>query len=690
MKKRKFQILVPMVIIIAWLIVSSIGGPTFGKINNVTTNNQAAFLPKTADSTIVANDQSSFYKSNSVPIVVLLSSNNQINKEQLKSLTGLNLKLGKLKGLSSANNSVIGPIFSKDGKAVQFIANALIKDNINTTVASIKTLLKSNVSNSFSAYVTGPGGLEAALVNSFSGINGILLFVAVGTVFFILLLVYRSIILPIIVLLTSVFALSGAILIVYLLALHNIIQLNGQSQGILSILVIGASTDYSLLLIARFKEYLHKEPSKWIAISKTIKVVVEPIGASAATVSIALLCLLFSDLNSNRSLGPIASIGIVLAFVAVMTLLPAILVLFGRKAFWPFEPKIETTKSKKNGLWDKISNFVEKSPRKIWLTCLIVLLGLSIGLTQLNANGVAETASILGKSNAVTGQKVLSEHFPGGTGSPVEVITPVNQQTNTIKILNNFKGLVNPVVFKSPINRQPVIKNGNVLINVTLNSAADSRSAQNVIVNLRNEFKKVSPNILVGGTTAIALDTNNTAKRDLKTIIPIVLIVIFVILLLLLRAVIAPLVLILSVIVSFSASLGLSALVFKYLFNFAGSDPSVPLFGFIFLVALGVDYNIFLMSRIREESKKKGTHRGIFKGLSVTGGVITSAGVVLAATFATLSVIPVLFLVQISFIVASGVLIDTIIVRSLLVPGVIDEIGKFIWWPSKLWKNGKD
>ncbi|HUC78722.1 MAG TPA: MMPL family transporter [Candidatus Saccharimonadales bacterium] len=688
MKSNKLRILLPIVLIILWLGVSSIGGPKFAKINNVTTNDQTSFLPKSADSTKVASDESAFLPSTNIPTVILITSPSKISVSQFASLIPLTNKITKINGVVKEANNVIGPIPSKDGKAAEFIVQLKNSATIDKTVKNIRATLHQSLPSNLTSYVTGPGGLIADLINAFSGIDGILLFVAVGVVFFILLIVYRSIILPFIVLMTSIFALTGAIFLVYELAFHGVIKLNGQSQGILSILVIGASTDYSLLLISRFKEYLHQFESKWQAMAKTLRFIIEPIGASAATVSLALLCLLFSNLNSNRALGPIAAIGIVFAFAAVMTLLPSILVLFGRKAFWPFQPRVDTNEEKKLTVWQKIAGFIEKRPRIIWTTCLVILLGLAFGLTQLRDSGVSETASILGKSDAVTGQTVLAQHFPAGSGSPAELIVPVSQTKTVLKVLNNTPGLTGSAVYSSSIN-SPIIRHNTVLINSTLVAAADSNQAENTIIGLRNELNKVSPETLVGGTTATLIDTNNTDRGDLHKIIPIVLVVILIILMLLLRAILAPVILIGSVILSFASSLGLSALVFNHLFHFPGSDAAVPLFGFIFLVALGVDYNIFLMTRVREESIKLGTHRGIFKGLSVTGSVITSAGVVLAATFAALSVIPILFLVQIAFIVAAGVLIDTIIVRSLLVPGLVEDIGKLIWWPSKLWKNGK-
>ena len=423
----------------------------------------------------------------------------------------------------------------------------------------------------------------------------------------------------------------------------------------------------------------------------------EPIIASASTVILALLCLLFSDSNANKSLGPVAAIGIAFSFLSAMTLLPAFLAIFGRISFWPFSPKftgeVDTHNpvlEYKKGLWTIIPKFIEKRFRVIWIVLILVLIGLSAGLLQLKASGISQSASILGKSNAVEGQTIAAAHFPAGTGSPVEIITPYNSSLIVLNSVKQTTGISSAVLYSDPGNILPKIVDNNVLIVATLSAVADSSQGTQTVVNLRSSLKTVEPRAIVGGITAVTLDTNNTARADLKKIIPIVLGVILIILILLLRAIVAPLILIFSVILSFSASLGVAALVFNHLFHFPGSDPSVPLFGFIFLVALGVDYNIFLMSRVREESLKIKTRPGILLGLSLTGGVITSAGIVLAATFASLIVIPILFLAQIAFIVAFGVLLDTLLVRTFLVPALNYEIGKLIWWPSKLWSNSKE
>jgi putative drug exporter of the RND superfamily len=497
------------------------------------------------------------------------------------------------------------------------------------------------------------------------------------------------------------------------------ITLSGQSQGILSILVIGAATDYSLLLVARYREALGHVQSKWAAIGRAWHAALEPIVASGVTVIIALLCLLFSDLNSNKSLGPIAAIGIVFSLLSALTLLPMLLAIFGRAAFWPFRPKVVTDSEADaepvgrtaahphrrqpqvaglagiTGLWLRVGTVISRRPRATWVVALILLGVFALGLPQLKANGVSQTDVVLTHSNAADGQKVLARHFAAGSGSPIVIVADASQadvvlaavrKSPGISAASFYVGSVNPT---SPAGSAatPIVRNDKVLIDATLRPQADSDAAQQVVRDLRSTLPRMDPTVLVGGVTAIALDTNTTAQSDLLKIIPIVLLVILLILMLLLRSIVAPLLLIGSVVASYAATLGVAAVVFNHVFRFPGADASVPLFGFVFLVALGVDYNIFLMTRVREESLKLGTRPGILQGLGVTGSVITSAGVVLAATFAALAVIPILFLVQIAFIVAFGVLLDTIVVRSLLVPALSYDIGHAIWWPSRLWSS---
>ncbi len=704
--------LVPAVLVVAWLGIAGVGGPTFGRLSEVSSNDQASFLPAGAEATEAADWQAKFRDSKEIPAVIVVESGSAFTPAQLREAAALK---GKLEALQ-AGSTVIGPIPSEDAKAVQFVVPIPSSAEVKTVVKELRNEVQAAAPAGMRTFVTGPAGLTADLVSAFAGIDGILLLVALGAVFLILLIVYRSLLLPVMVLFTSVFALCAAILLVFGMAKAGWIQLNGQSQGILSILVIGAATDYALLYVARFREALTHTANRTAAAVTAWKAAWEPILASGATVIIALLCLLFSDLNSNKALGPVAAAGILCALFAALSLLPALMALLGRAAFWPFRPKLlaETEREPElvtglegqKGIWRATGSLVARRPRTVWVASVLLLLVAGAGILQLKANGVAQTDVILTASNAVDGQEALGRHFDAGSGSPAVIVADEAQSQDVLAKLKASDGVGDaylladggvPIMTGAAANSgapvapvSPAVRDGKVLINATLNYAADSTEAENVVVSLRQELKKIDGGVLVGGVTATALDTNTTAQRDLVTIIPVILGVILVILMLLLRSVLAPVLLVASVVLSYAAAMGVSAFVFNNVFGFPGADATVPLFGFVFLVALGVDYNIFLMSRVREESLKHGTRPGILRGLGVTGGVITSAGVVLAATFAALGVIPIMFLVQLAFIVAFGVLLDTVLVRSLLVPALAYDIGPRLWWPGRLGRPGND
>ncbi len=689
-----FRILLPSILIILWLGLGSAGGPIFGKISEVSTNDQAAFLPASAESTQVQKLQSKFNNGQAIPAIVIFEFDEQINPAELPTFNALGEKL-KVDGIQQ----VIGPIPSDDLMALEYIAPVSNDSVLKTVINDLRQAADNNSPDGAKTFVTGPAGLSADLSKAFEGIDGILLVVALGAVFIILLLVYRSLLLPFLVLINAMLALCAAIITVYLLAKYNLIELNGQSQGILSILVIGAATDYSLLLVSRYKEALSRTNDKWETIAFGIKSSFEPILASAATVVLALLCLLFSDLNSNKSLGPIAATGIAFSLLATLTFLPALLATFGKTAFWPSkiaQPEnkkavaIKTGREELSGIWNRVGGLITTNARTTWIVITVLLTMASLGLLQLRASGVPQSELILSQSNAADGQKAIARHFDAGSGAPVIIASSQASQKGVVNILETNDKLAMLTAYSdrgqtNNLNEAKVIE-GKVLLSATLKEDPYSEQARSTILSLRDELNQVA-SAQVGGTTAIAADTSITAQRDLKLVVPLVLLVIFIVLALLLRALLAPLILIMTVVLSFAATLGVSALIFNNILEFPGADATVPLFGFVFLVALGVDYNIFLVSRIREETFKYGTRAATLHSLGKTGGVITSAGVVLAATFAALGIIPILFLAQIAFIVAFGVLLDTVIVRSLLVPALFTDLGSKVWWPSIISKE---
>ena len=703
-RARLLRSLAVGIVLLIWFGLSGVGGPLVGRLSEVQKNDNASFLPKSAESTEVSTLAAKFTSASSLPYFVvierpagLLPSDASAVKKFIAGIPSLPFE---------AEGYTLGPFLvappaaavpSRDGRAllVPVLLDAkkaadVIGDS-SPLYEGAKALKASAASTltpgGLKVYVAGPGGVLADFVTAFAGIDGILLFVALGVVFLILLVVYRSPILPIAVLMTAVFGLAAAAMVIYPLAKNDIIALNGQSQGILSILVVGAATDYSLLLVARYREELHQHPSKWAAMAVAWKAAVEPIAASAATVILGLLCLLLSQLGSTRGLGPIGALGIAGALVASLTFLPAVLLLFGRRIFWPITPRVDHVHAEdslgRRGIWGRVAAMVGRHPRRTWVLTLVGLLVCVAFAPTLKADGISQSQTFLNKVESVTGQEVLARHFPAGSGSPVQIIVPAAKADQAVAAAKSVGGVASVFVGETPGVPAKVV-DGKVVVQATLVPAADSPAAEAVVESLRGTLDAVGPDVLVGGNTAVNFDVRQASQRDLRVIIPAILAVVFIVLMLLLRSLVAPVVLVLANVISFAATLGVSAVMFNHVFDFPGSDPGTPLYAFVFLVALGIDYSIFLMTRVREESVERGTRTGILVALAVTGGVITSAGIVLAATFSALSIIPLVFLAQIAFIVAFGVLLDTLVVRSLLVPAFSYDLGRRIWWPSRL------
>ena len=703
---------IAVVTIIAWLAISSVAGPTFGKLSTVQENDNAAFLPDSAESTLASKVTVKFSDSSNdqIPTLLLFLGDvdpvkNPANLVRIQSyLNELGNKTlpesGKLLSSYFVPGFPIQAIPSEDGKAalVNIALNStIVEERVEEkpTLSLIVDFMREDLKENFEAkelttHVTGFGGIFADLFGAFGSIDSTLLTTTLLVVSIILIIVYRSPLLWILPLFTAIIALSVAGTIVYYAAKADLIDLNGQSQGILSVLVLGAATDYALLLIARYREELHHHESRYEAMRVSLRGVIEPILASGSTVIAGLLVLLLSDLSGNRGLGPVGAIGVAASMVTVLTLLPALLVIFGRWIFWPKIPKFDDVDEQLSGTWAKIGNAVERNPKRIWISTALLLVIFAGFSFTLKADGLANTEAFTKRTDSVIGLERLGEHFPSGEGSPVEIVVKqgdVAQATTALLSVSNV-AFVEPVVAGQKIPGAPTppikIVDGQVLLNATLKVAPDSVEARNTIPLIREAVHAVDKEILVGGGTAVQFDTDVASRHDNRVIIPVVLIIIGLILGLLLRSILAAGLLLLTVVLSFMATLGVCQLVFENVFDFKGADASFPLFTFIFLVALGIDYNIFLMTRVREESLKIGTRKGVIKGLTVTGGVITSAGIVLAATFAVLGVLPLVFLAQLGFAVAFGVLLDTIIVRSLLVPALVHVIGPKIWWPSKM------
>jgi len=465
--------------------------------------------------------------------------------------------------------------------------------------------------------------------------------------------------------------------VIYLLTQHANLTVNGQSGGILVVLVIGASTDYALLLIARYREELRRHADRHQAMAVALRRAGPAIIASGLTVVAGMLCLLAAESNDISGLGPVAAVGIAVGLIAMVTLLPAVLVIFGRWIFWPVRPGFGSSEPSSRGLWSRVGHAISRRPRAVWMVTAIVLATGAAGLIGFRFGPLTVAQSFRGTPSSITAQNKLARYFPAGSGEPVEVVSTASSAGQVRAALAGTAGIASVT--------HSVAKDGKAFLQATMTPRPDSTAAYTLVAKIRTTVHAIpGADAKVGGGTAINKDVENAATHDRNLLIPLILGVVLIILGLLLRAIVAPLVLIATVVLSFGAALGISSLFFKHVFGFAGADTSMPLFVFVFLVALGIDYNIFLMTRVREESIRSGTRTGALTGLAATGGVITSAGLVLAGTFAMLGTLPLVQFTEIGFAVALGVLLDTIIVRSVLVTALTLDIGRHIWWPSAL------
>ncbi|WP_136519732.1 MMPL family transporter [Cellulomonas telluris] len=732
LRKSWARALAVTVALLVWLAVGGVGGMAQGRLAQVQTNDAAAFLPSSAESTRAAEASRELVDSQTLPALVVLApaEGGSVTRAQLAAAQEVAAAVPDRPvpgGDGTWGDLLTGdvvPVPAEDGEAVLLAVpldadrgeerigeervSALLVEDLRELLAQDLGATADEAGDlGLNAWVTGPAGFVTDLSGAFAGIDGILLLVALGAVLLILVVVYRSPFLPLVVIVTAVFALALAGLVVYHLADAGVLVLNGQSQGILSILVVGASVDYALLLVARHREELRRHDHPADALRRAWRRSLEPILASAGTVVAGLLCLLLSQLASNRSLGPVAAIGIGAAVLSALTLLPALLLVAGRRSrvlFWPRVPRPEqavapTTHgahaapgddlADASRLWARWARWVARHARPVWVGTAVLLLGLAAFVPTLRATGTSQTDVFLTPVDSVAGEEVLAEHFPAGAVQPATVVVDESEVDDVVAAARDVPGVASAAPYTgapagAPAgDAPPVVVDGVARVDVVTEAPSDSQEAVDVVADLRAAVQEVAPDALVGGAAAETLDTQLAGERDLRVIVPVVLAVILLILVVLLRSVAAGLLLMAANVASFAAALGVAALVFDLL-DLPDADPAVPLYGFVFLVALGVDYTIFLMTRVREESLAHGTRAGIVRGLAVTGGVITSAGLVLATTFAALVVIPLLFLAQIAFIVAFGVLLDTFVVRSLLVPGLVHDLGPRTWWPSAL------
>jgi RND superfamily putative drug exporter len=665
------------VVVVFWLIVAALTLGPSGLLSGAEKNDAVSWLPGGAESTKVIQASERFQPKDEVPTVVVYERAGGVTPQDLAAVTAQVQKFG---ALGPVDHPPVGPIPSTDGMALQVVvpinAGSAGWDSLTAAVNDMRAITGGGPAG-LAVHFTGPGGFAADSAAAFSGIDGKLLYSAVIVVVIILLVTYRSPILWLLPVVSAGLALTVAQAVIYLLASRAGLTVNAQSAGILTVLVFGAGTDYALLLVARYREELRRHEDRHEAMAFALHRTGPAILASGATVIAGMLCLIVASMNSTKGLGPVAAVGIAVGLLVMLTFLPALLVILGRWVFWPVRPSYGSADHTQTGFWARTGRRIARAPRATWVATSAALVVAALGIFQLHAVGLQNKDAFYGTPDSVAGEQVLADHFPAGTGEPVVVISKADHAAAVSAAMASVPGLTGVA--------DPVVRGDLAYVAGTLSTAPDSQAAIDTVDQVRTAIHQVEgADAIAGGSTATRGDTLSASSHDNALIIPLILLVVLVILMLLLRAVVAPLILIGTVLLSFGAALGISALAFQHLFGFAGADTSMPLFVFVFLVALGIDYNIFLMTRVREEAKTFGTRRGALIGLGATGGVITSAGLVLAGTFAVLATLPVVSFAEIGFAVALGVLLDTLIVRSVLVTALNLDVGRRMWWPSSL------
>jgi len=676
------------VVVGVWLVAVVALGGFAGKLSSVQKNDASSWLPGSAESTQGLNRLAELRSPNQIPTLVVYHRAGGLTAADYAAIDDQARRIAALPGVVTTGGrpQVVAPTDAATGRKAQLVSPDGTVATTGVTFdfgsggwrklpAAAERLRSIASVPGVDVHIAGQGGQAADQADAFKGLDSTLLFAAAGVVIVILLITYRSPVLWLLPVISAAVALTCAQGTVYLLAKHAGLTVNGQSQGILTVLVFGAGTDYALLLVARYREELRRHEDRHEAMAFALHRAAPAIVASAATVILGMLCLLAATMNSTRGLGPVCAIGIAIGLVVMITLLPALLVVTGRWVFWPQRPSHGSAEPTESGLWARIGRRIALRPRAVWVGTAAVLAVCCLGLLALDTSGLNGKEQFTKTFDSTTGQQLMVDHGLADTSAPVEIVSDPGTGDQVLAAVRRT-GLAATVV--------PTPPDKPALTLAPIRGDAQSEQAYDAVRSVRAAVHPLGVHAQVTGFSATALDIGTSTARDSRVIIPLVLLVVMLVLALLLRAIVAPVVLIATVVLSFGAALGLSALLFRTVFGFAAEDQSFPLFVFVFLVALGIDYNIFLMTRVREETPRRGTRAAALVGLSATGGVITSAGVVLAATFAVLGTLPLVAFVEMGLAVALGVLLDTLIVRSVLVTALNLDLGRIVWWPSRI------
>jgi putative drug exporter of the RND superfamily len=675
------------IVLVGVLVLLGIFGSLAGKLTSVQNNEAESWLPQSAESTQAIQRLEEFQDPNDLVTTVVYYKESGLTDEDLAAIESQAPEIAELEGVSdvitpqtAADAGIPAPYVSEDGQVAKLDFTINRGDELWEDMPDVADEVRDITAiDGVEVYVAGAGGTTADQAAAFAGMDGRLLLITLCAVILILLISYRSPVLWALPIFCAVVSLGIAMGVLYLLAKYGDMTINGQTQFIMTVLVIGAGTDYALLLVARYREELRRHEDRHEAMAFALHRAAPAIFASATTVVVGLLCLMFAELNSTAGLGPANAVAVAVTFVIMVTLLPALLVICGRWVFWPFIPRFGTEEPTESGFWARTGTRIAPRPRKVWIITTGVLLVVALGALRLDTSGIPNDETYVAGHDveSVAGNELLVEHGLVDASSPAQIVANADQADDVVASLKGIDGIAEPVVAAE--------ENGSVLILVNLTADALDDQSIEAVHEVRDAVHGVAgADAQVGGWTAVTIDIEEASARDNKVVIPIMLLAVMLILMGLLRALTSPLILIGTVILSFAAALGLSGVVFDLVFDRPHTDPGFPLYAFVFLVALGIDYNIFLMTRVREETATKGTRRGSLIALASTGGVITAAGIVLAATFGALATMPLTFALQIGTAIALGVLLDTMIVRSVLVTAINLDLGGKIWWPSAL------
>ncbi|GAA2679038.1 MMPL family transporter [Streptomyces aculeolatus] len=667
-------------VLAAWILLLVALGPLAGKLGDVEDSSPNAFLPRSAESAELNTELEKFRgdpDDEVMPAVAVYSVPDGAMTEAGRQKAAADVRA--FAPYVAAGERVTPPVASDDGGALMTIVPITDEDGLGDTIEAVRGVAADGAPPGVDVEVGGPAASLADSVAVFDSLDATLMLATLAVVTVLLLITYRSPLLWLFPVLAVGFAAVLTQAGTYLLAKHASLPVDPQSAGILMVLVFGVGTDYALLLIARYREELHRHEDRHEAMQLALRRCFPAILASAATIAAGLSCLYFADISSSRSLGLVGAVGAVCAFLALVTVLPALLVIVGRWVFWPFVPRHGTPVHGHRTVWSRIGGAVSRRPRWSWLMSLGLTAVLAFGVVGMDF-GLKQSEMFQDKPESVVAQERISAHYPSGASDPADIVTNAAAKDAVRAAVEQVDGVAGVADGDTA--------GGLAALRVTLDDEPDSDAAKDTVDGLRTAVGAVDgADALVGGTTAEALDTQRAADRDLRVVVPIVLLVVFLVLIGLLRALVAPLLLLATAVLSNVAALGASYLLFDHVFDFAAVDWSIPLMGFVFLTALGIDYNIFLMTRVREEVALHGHAKGVLTGLTSTGGVITSAGIVLAATFSVFAGLPLVTMAQMGVLVGVGVLLDTFLVRTVMVPALALDLGRWTWWPGALFRH---